>query len=103
MRGEEAGGAVEGGVRLRAGGLVEQQLAGADLDEQRREAREVGQDRRSSVLKLTAEGEERLKAARPVVEAGLAALTAGVPEEDLARVAETPAALRANLEAAGSA
>ncbi|WP_031063920.1 MarR family winged helix-turn-helix transcriptional regulator [Streptomyces sp. NRRL WC-3742] len=56
------------------------------------------QDRRSSVLKLTPEGEERLAAARPIVEAELAALTAGVSREDLARVAETMAALRANLE-----
>ncbi|MFI6156173.1 MarR family winged helix-turn-helix transcriptional regulator [Kitasatospora sp. NPDC051170] len=57
------------------------------------------QDRRSSLLKLTPEGEERLAAARPVVEAELAALTAGVSQDDLARVAETMATLRANLEA----
>ncbi|WP_033215349.1 MarR family winged helix-turn-helix transcriptional regulator [Kitasatospora phosalacinea] len=57
------------------------------------------QDRRSSILRLTPEGEERLAAARPVVEDGLAALTATVPPEDLARTASTLAALRTGLEA----
>ncbi|GAA2050220.1 MarR family winged helix-turn-helix transcriptional regulator [Catenulispora yoronensis] len=57
------------------------------------------EDRRSSILRLTAEGEKALAAARPVVEAELAALTASVSSEDLARVAATMAALRAALEA----
>ncbi|MFE1316853.1 MarR family winged helix-turn-helix transcriptional regulator [Kitasatospora phosalacinea] len=57
-------------------------------------------DRRSSLLRLTPEGEARLAAARPVVEAELAALTASVPPEDLTRLAATLAALRAELEAA---
>ncbi|MFJ6073759.1 MarR family winged helix-turn-helix transcriptional regulator [Streptomyces sp. NPDC093065] len=56
-------------------------------------------DRRSSVLRLTSEGEERLAASRPVVEDALASLTAGIPPRDLDRVAATLAALRANLEA----
>ncbi|MFE7860192.1 MarR family winged helix-turn-helix transcriptional regulator [Streptomyces sp. NPDC057403] len=57
------------------------------------------QDRRSSVLRLTAEGEERLAASRPVVEGELQSLTASVPADDLARLASTLAALRATLEA----
>ena len=59
------------------------------------------QDRRSSVLRLTAEGEAMLAAARPVVEDELAALTAGISRTDLARVGATMAALRATLEAGG--
>ncbi|MFJ6485393.1 MULTISPECIES: MarR family winged helix-turn-helix transcriptional regulator [unclassified Streptomyces] len=59
------------------------------------------QDRRSSVLRLTAEGEKVLAAARPVVESTLAALTSGIPAADLATLATTLAALRANLEADG--
>jgi DNA-binding MarR family transcriptional regulator len=57
------------------------------------------QDRRSSVLRLTAEGEAMLAAARPVVEEELTVLTAGVPRGDLARVGATMTALRASLEA----
>ncbi|MGW1065654.1 MarR family winged helix-turn-helix transcriptional regulator [Streptomyces aureus] len=57
------------------------------------------QDRRSSVLRLTSEGERLLTASRPVVEDELASLTAAVPPGDLARVAATLATLRANLEA----
>ncbi|ACU69636.1 transcriptional regulator, MarR family [Catenulispora acidiphila DSM 44928] len=57
------------------------------------------QDRRSSVLRLTAEGEKVLAACRPVVEDELAALTAGISQGDLTRVGATMAALRASLEA----
>ncbi|MFF4340095.1 MarR family winged helix-turn-helix transcriptional regulator [Kitasatospora sp. NPDC001540] len=57
------------------------------------------EDRRSSILRLTPEGEAQLAAARPVVEAETAALTASVPPEELARLATTLAALRAELEA----
>jgi DNA-binding MarR family transcriptional regulator len=57
------------------------------------------QDRRSSVLRLTPEGETMLAAARPVVEAELTSLTATVSRGDLARVGTTMAALRAALEA----
>ncbi|MFE2277989.1 MarR family winged helix-turn-helix transcriptional regulator [Streptomyces sp. NPDC059454] len=57
------------------------------------------QDRRSSVLRLTPEGEEQLAASRPVVESELASLTATVPPDDLARVASTLATLRVALEA----
>ena len=57
------------------------------------------QDRRSSVLRLTAQGEAMLAAARPVVERELAALTATVSRGDLAKVGATMAALRAVLEA----
>ncbi|MGW3359499.1 MarR family winged helix-turn-helix transcriptional regulator [Streptomyces bungoensis] len=57
------------------------------------------QDRRSSVLRLTPAGEERLTAARPVVESALTSLTAAVDPGDLARIASTLAALRATLEA----
>jgi DNA-binding MarR family transcriptional regulator len=56
------------------------------------------QDRRSSVLQLTSEGERLLAASRPVVERELAALTSGVSAEDLARLAAMMATLRANLE-----
>ncbi|MFG3130105.1 MarR family winged helix-turn-helix transcriptional regulator [Streptomyces tendae] len=57
------------------------------------------QDRRSSVLRLTPEGDRRLAASRPVVESALVSLTAGVSPEDLSRVASTLAVLRATLEA----
>ncbi|MGW2831537.1 MarR family winged helix-turn-helix transcriptional regulator [Streptomyces sp. NPDC001286] len=57
------------------------------------------QDRRSSVLRLTPEGEKQLAASRPVVEGQLRSLTASVPAGDLARIASTLAALRATLEA----
>ncbi|MER6623896.1 MarR family winged helix-turn-helix transcriptional regulator [Streptomyces sp. NPDC000931] len=57
------------------------------------------QDRRSSVLRLTSEGEEQLAASRPVVESALVSLTGAVPPGDLTRVASTLAALRATLEA----
>ncbi|MGV9912939.1 MarR family winged helix-turn-helix transcriptional regulator [Streptomyces tendae] len=57
------------------------------------------QDRRSSVLRLTSEGDRRLAASRPVVESALVSLTAGVSPEDLRRVASTLAVLRASLEA----
>ncbi|CAL9490936.1 hypothetical protein SUDANB15_03218 [Streptomyces sp. enrichment culture] len=57
------------------------------------------QDRRSSVLRLTSEGEKRLAASRPVVESELLSLTAAVPTDDLTRTASTLAALRATLEA----
>ncbi|MFH8445397.1 MarR family winged helix-turn-helix transcriptional regulator [Streptomyces sp. NPDC018026] len=57
------------------------------------------QDRRSSVLRLTSEGDRRLAASRPVVESALVSLTAGVSPEDLSRVASTLAVLRSTLEA----
>ncbi|WP_441249843.1 MarR family winged helix-turn-helix transcriptional regulator [Kitasatospora sp. McL0602] len=57
------------------------------------------QDRRSSVLRLTPEGEHQLAAARPVVERELRALTGAVSAEELARIAATLATLRAALEA----
>jgi DNA-binding MarR family transcriptional regulator len=57
------------------------------------------QDRRSSVLRLTPEGEKTLAVCRPIVEDELAALTASVPEADLAKVGATMAALRGTLEA----
>ncbi|MFD7688341.1 MarR family winged helix-turn-helix transcriptional regulator [Streptomyces sp. NPDC059781] len=57
------------------------------------------QDRRSSVLRLTPEGEEQLAASRPVVESELVSLTGVVPPDDLTRVASALAALRATLEA----
>ncbi|MGW6409420.1 MarR family winged helix-turn-helix transcriptional regulator [Streptomyces vinaceus] len=57
------------------------------------------QDRRSSVLRLTSEGETQLSASRPVVEDELASLTATVLPDDLARIAPTLATLRATLEA----
>lgn len=56
------------------------------------------QDRRSSVLQLTAEGEAALAAARPVVERELAALTAAIPAAEWDRVGTAMAALRASLE-----
>lgn len=56
------------------------------------------QDRRSSVLRLTTEGEKLLAVSRPTVESALAELTATVPPGDLARVAAPLAALRATLE-----
>jgi DNA-binding MarR family transcriptional regulator len=56
------------------------------------------QDRRSSVLGLTAEGAALLERSRPVVEAELAALTAGVPSGGLDQVAATMATLRTALE-----
>ncbi|MGW5771709.1 MarR family winged helix-turn-helix transcriptional regulator [Streptomyces longwoodensis] len=57
------------------------------------------QDRRSSVLRLTPEGEERLAASRPVVESALLSLTSAVSPDDLARVASVLGTLRAALEA----
>ncbi|MFI8235403.1 MarR family winged helix-turn-helix transcriptional regulator [Streptomyces sp. NPDC085900] len=57
------------------------------------------QDRRSSVLRLTPEGDKQLAASRPVVEGQLLSLTASVPADDLASIASTLAALRATLEA----
>ncbi|WP_238426565.1 hypothetical protein [Streptomyces adustus] len=57
------------------------------------------QDRRSSALRLTAEGEKPLAASRPIVEGELTSLTAVVPSDDLARIASTLAVLRADLEA----
>lgn len=57
------------------------------------------QDRRSSVLRLTPQGEALLAAVRPVVEAELTSLTAAVSHGDLARVGATMAALRSALEA----
>ncbi|WP_037913055.1 MarR family winged helix-turn-helix transcriptional regulator [Actinacidiphila yeochonensis] len=56
-------------------------------------------DRRSSVLRLTSEGEERLAASRPVVESELVSLTATIPPGDLTRIASALATLRATLEA----
>ncbi|GAA2276741.1 MarR family winged helix-turn-helix transcriptional regulator [Streptomyces atrovirens] len=57
------------------------------------------QDRRSSVLRLTSEGERQLAASRPLVESELVSLTEAVPPDDLTRIASTLAALRATLEA----
>lgn len=57
------------------------------------------QDRRSSVLRLTVEGKERLDASRPVVERELTSLTGALAPEDVPRVAAALAALRASLEA----
>ncbi|MGW2301389.1 MarR family winged helix-turn-helix transcriptional regulator [Streptomyces sp. NPDC001809] len=59
------------------------------------------QDRRSSVLRLTAEGEKALATARPVVESTLASLTGEIPAADLTNLATTLTTLRANLEANG--
>ncbi|RKN38531.1 MarR family winged helix-turn-helix transcriptional regulator [Streptomyces hoynatensis] len=59
------------------------------------------QDRRSSVLRLTPEGEAVLAAAGPVVESALASLTGTLSAADLRRLATTLAALRASLEADG--
>lgn len=56
------------------------------------------QDRRSSVLRLTSEGEKRLAASRPIVESALISLTAAVPFDELIRVASTLTTLRATLE-----
>jgi len=56
-------------------------------------------DRRSSVLRLTSEGEEQLTASRPIVESELISLTAAIPSDDLTRIASTLATLRATLEA----
>lgn len=56
------------------------------------------EDRRSSVLSLTPEGSRLLAAARPALEAELAARTAAVPAADLARTAGTLAILRTVLE-----
>ncbi|MCZ4125371.1 MarR family winged helix-turn-helix transcriptional regulator [Streptomyces sp. H39-S7] len=56
------------------------------------------QDRRSSVLHLTSEGDQQLAAARPVVDGELTSLTATVPPDDLTRIAATLATLRATLE-----
>ncbi|WP_308249928.1 MarR family winged helix-turn-helix transcriptional regulator [Sphaerisporangium fuscum] len=57
------------------------------------------QDRRSSVLRLTSEGEKLLAASRPLVESELVSLTAAVSSGDLTRIAATLATLRATLEA----
>lgn len=57
------------------------------------------QDRRSSVLRLTPEGEKTLATTRPLVEAELAARTAAIPDHDLNQLATTLATLRATLEA----
>ena len=57
------------------------------------------QDRRSSVLRLTLEGEKVLAASRPAVESALASLTRAVPAADIRHLAPTLAALRASLEA----
>ncbi|MFI7405712.1 MarR family winged helix-turn-helix transcriptional regulator [Streptomyces sp. NPDC049541] len=57
------------------------------------------QDRRSSVLRLTSEGEKQLAASRPIVESELTSLTAPVPPDELTRIAATLATLRATLEA----
>lgn len=56
-------------------------------------------DRRSSVLRLTSEGEKLLASSRPVVESELLSLTAAIPPDDLTRVFATLATLRATLEA----
>jgi DNA-binding MarR family transcriptional regulator len=61
------------------------------------------QDRRSSVLRLTSAGEERLSASRPIVESELISLTVAVPPDDLARIGSTLASLRATLEAGPTA
>jgi DNA-binding MarR family transcriptional regulator len=60
------------------------------------------EDRRSSILRLTPEGEKVLAASRPLVEAELAALTASVSRGELGRMGATLATLRSALEA-GSA
>jgi DNA-binding MarR family transcriptional regulator len=57
------------------------------------------QDRRSSVLQLTADGKKQVTAARPVVEAELRSLTGAVPPEEWARIGAAMATLRASLEA----
>ncbi|MGW1518896.1 MarR family winged helix-turn-helix transcriptional regulator [Streptomyces sp. NPDC002287] len=57
------------------------------------------QDRRSSVLRLTPEGEQKLAASRPVVVGELTSLTAAVTPDDLMHIAATLAALRTSLEA----
>ncbi|MGW2679146.1 MarR family winged helix-turn-helix transcriptional regulator [Streptomyces sp. NPDC001436] len=57
------------------------------------------QDRRSSVLRLTPEGEQKLTASRPVVAGELTSLTAAVTPDDLMHIAATLAALRTSLEA----
>jgi DNA-binding MarR family transcriptional regulator len=56
------------------------------------------QDRRSSVIRLTPQGEKELATSRPVVESELLSLTAVVTPEDMSRIASALAALRANLE-----
>jgi DNA-binding MarR family transcriptional regulator len=56
------------------------------------------QDRRSSVIRLTPQGEKELATSRPVVEGELLSLTAVVTPEDMSRIASALAALRANLE-----
>ncbi|MEU8465671.1 MarR family winged helix-turn-helix transcriptional regulator [Streptomyces sp. NPDC029003] len=58
-------------------------------------------DRRSSVLRLTSEGEKVLAASEPVVESALVSLTRTVSAADRKHLATTLAALRANLEADG--
>lgn len=59
------------------------------------------QDRRSSVLRLTVEGEKVLAASRLAVESALASLTRTVPAADIEHLATTLAALRASLEVDG--
>jgi len=56
------------------------------------------QDRRSSVIRLTRQGEKELATSRPIVESELVSLTAVVPPEDMSRIASALAALRANIE-----
>ncbi|MFD8274745.1 MarR family winged helix-turn-helix transcriptional regulator [Streptomyces flaveolus] len=56
------------------------------------------QDRRSSVIRLTPQGEKELATSRPIVESELVSLTAVVPPEDMSRIASALATLRANLE-----
>ncbi|WP_327287949.1 MarR family winged helix-turn-helix transcriptional regulator [Streptomyces sp. NBC_01198] len=57
------------------------------------------QDRRSSVLRLTPEGEKQLAASRPIVEGELSSLTGAIPPDELTRISSTLATLRAALEA----
>jgi DNA-binding MarR family transcriptional regulator len=56
------------------------------------------QDRRSSVIRLTPQGEKELATSRPIVESELISLTAVVPAEDMSRIASALAGLRSNLE-----
>ena len=57
------------------------------------------EDRRSSILALTAEGSRVLAQAHPTFEAEVTARLAAVPAEALAQTAATLATLRAALEA----
>jgi DNA-binding MarR family transcriptional regulator len=56
------------------------------------------QDRRSSVIRLTPQGEKELATSRPIVESELISLTAVVPAEDMSRIASALAGLRSSLE-----